>query len=246
MDNIKIKNCFNILQKYNLWNDDKKILIKNIIKNSVKYHPDKGGDPEIFKSIFDCKDFLNTDFEYFKQVIYGTSQSDLDSQSDSDSDYDPDESTKKTKNKKTQKKKQKEHSNINKEKFNSKECNAWLLKELIQFCKLININSKGTKKVLCNRLNDYFNPPYDKATDEDKPEPENTDEDLPETTENKTRTTDENKPVLDKKIYEDEKKRRSEFDNYISELIKTENEKRKVFDERYTEILGNVFKNMKI
>jgi hypothetical protein len=226
MDNIKIKNCFNILQKYNLWNDDKKILIKNIIKNSVKYHPDKGGDPEIFKSIFDCKDFLNSDFEYFKQVVYDTHDSDSEYKSDSDSDYTENKSTK---NKKTQKKKQKEHSNINKEKFNSKECNAWLLKELVQFCKLININSKGTKKVLCNRLNDFFNPPYEQPNTEDLSETENKE------TENK-----------ETKIYEDEKKRRAEFDNYISELIKAENEKRRVFDEMYTDILGDIFTSLKI
>jgi hypothetical protein len=42
-NDIDIKKCYGLLQKYNIWNDDYNILRKNFKLFALKNHPDKGG-----------------------------------------------------------------------------------------------------------------------------------------------------------------------------------------------------------
>jgi len=65
---IKIKECYNIFNKYHVWSDDENTFKSNFKRFSLVTHPDKGGDAEIFKSVSSCRDILLNDFNKFKEI----------------------------------------------------------------------------------------------------------------------------------------------------------------------------------
>lgn len=239
------KECYDILLKNNIWDDDLIILKKNLKKFALKNHPDKGGKKEVFQSVYDCKDLLEKDFEKFKQIAKG-----IDSEEDtwsysSGSEYDPSETPKaKSKSKakskaKSTPKKQYTYTDIDFDTFIGKDClsrKGWLLYELVSFCKILGLDSTGTKKVLCNRLYKFFN----KQKKETKTESE------PEESEMKKETDKQKEAEKENDDYKRELKRRKEFDDYIKELIEKENIRRKIFDENIVNKLNVDFEKFNI
>jgi hypothetical protein len=159
----EIKKCYDLLKKNNVWNDDYDILRKNFKIFALKNHPDKGGIKEIFQAVSSCKDILDNDFTYFKNVINNKSYNYneeliYDGDDSADEDYIPKSKPKKTKSK--PKYKSKTYTHIDFETFIKKDCKGgrggWLLNELRNFCNILGIENKGTKGELCDRLSKYF------------------------------------------------------------------------------------------
>jgi hypothetical protein len=168
-----IKKCYDLLKQNNVWDDDYDILRKNFKMFALKNHPDKGGIKEVFQSVSSCKDILDNDFGYFKDVInkksYNYNEESVndtyydDGDNSADEDYSPKKSPKKSKSKKSKKSKSKEHNvytHIDFETFVKKDCKGgrggWLINELRNFCNILGISSKGTKEELCENLSKYF------------------------------------------------------------------------------------------
>jgi hypothetical protein len=165
----EIKKCFSLLKQHNVWDDDYNMLRKNFKTFALKNHPDKGGVKELFQSVSSCKDILDNDFRYFKEIAnkqmdnYNYNEETVnmyydDGDNSQDEDYVPyTKSSKKSKKKKSTKQK---YTNIDFETFIKKDCKGgrggWLITELRNFCKILGINDKGTKGELCERLSSYF------------------------------------------------------------------------------------------
>jgi hypothetical protein len=163
-NDIDIKKCYGLLQKYNIWNDDYNILRKNFKLFALKNHPDKGGINEVFQSVSSCKDILDDDFNYFKSVAtnpekYKYNEEVLEEyDNSSDDDYNPDIKSKKSTTSKTSK--FNTYTYVDFEMFIKKDCKGgrggWLVNELRNFCDILGINNKGKKEELCERLSKYF------------------------------------------------------------------------------------------
>jgi hypothetical protein len=165
---IDIKKCYGLLQKYNIWSDDYNILRKNFKLFALKNHPDKSGVKEVFQSVSSCKDILDDDFNYFKDIanksdVYDYNEEkvtydyDYDFDDSSDEDFNP---TIKPKAKSNSKAKVPKYTYIDFETFVKKECTGgrggWLSEELRNFCTILGLNNKGKKEELCKRLSTYF------------------------------------------------------------------------------------------
>lgn len=176
-----IKKCYDLLKKNNVWNDDYDVLRKNFKMFALKNHPDKGGAKEVFQAVSACKDILDSDFIYFKNVISKNSDSynyneepiydTYYDDNSADEDYVP--SPKKSKTKKSTKSKTKSstvYTHIDFETFIKKDCKGgrggWLLNELRNFCDILGIDNKGKKEELCEKLNKYFEDIDSKKTKE--------------------------------------------------------------------------------
>lgn len=166
MSNIDIKKCYKLLKDNDIWDDDYDVLRKKFKVFALKNHPDKGGVEEIFKAVSTCKDTLDDDFEYFKNVavndyVYNEEQVIYDNEYDfddsNDEDYNPNVKSKK---KQSKTKKSKQHTHVDFETFIKKECKGgkggWLVTELRNFCNILGLKHTGSKSELCKRLNDYF------------------------------------------------------------------------------------------
>ena len=167
---IDIKKCYGVLQKYNIWSDDYNVLRKNFKLFALKNHPDKGGAKEVFQSVASCKDILDDDFNYFKDIaskvdVYDYNEEkvtydyDYDFDDSSDEDFNPNIKSK-TKSKSKSKNKVPKYTYVDFETFIKKECTSgrggWLVEELRNFCTILGLNSKGKKEELCRRLSTYF------------------------------------------------------------------------------------------
>ena len=171
-----IKKCYNLLKENNVWNDDYDTLRKNFKLFALKNHPDKGGIKEVFQAVSSCKDILDNDFNYFKEVIEQKSYTskyneepvyDTYYDDSADEDYTPNakksntKKSKKAQKTKTQTKtKESTYTHIDFETFVKKDCKGgrggWLLSELKNFCNILGIDHKGTKEELCEKLSKYF------------------------------------------------------------------------------------------
>jgi hypothetical protein len=171
-NDIDIKKCYGLLQKYNIWSDDYNVLRKNFKLFALKNHPDKGGVEEVFQSVSSCKDILDDDFNYFKDIanksdVYDYNEEkvtydyEYDFDDSSDEDFNPKTKSKtKSKAKSTSKAKVPKYTYIDFETFVKKECTGgrggWLVEELRNFCSILGLNNKGKKEELCKRLSTYF------------------------------------------------------------------------------------------
>lgn len=163
-----IKKCYDLLKQNDVWNDDYDVLRKNFKLFALKNHPDKGGVKEVFQAVSSCKDILDNDFTYFKDVVnkkssipsYKYNEDNIyDTYDDSgDEDYSP-KSKPKSQTKKS-KSKTKNYTHIDFETFIKKDCKGgrggWLLNELRTFCNILGIDHIGKKEELCERLSKYF------------------------------------------------------------------------------------------
>lgn len=168
-NDIDIKKCYGLLKQYNIWNDDYNVLRKNFKLFVLKNHPDKGGVKEVFQSVSSCKDILDDDFNYFKDIANKSDVYDYNEEKVTyDYDYDFDNSRdedfnsnikSKTKSKANSKAKVPKYTYIDFETFVKKECTGsggWLSEELRNFCTILGLNNKGKKEELCKRLSTYF------------------------------------------------------------------------------------------
>jgi hypothetical protein len=178
-----IKKCYDLLKQNDIWNDDYDVLRKNFKLFALKNHPDKGGVKEVFQAVSSCKDILDNDFTYFKDVVkkssYNYNEEHVDDNyydDSADEDYSP-KPTPKSKTKKSKSKTNK-YTYIDFETFIKKDCKGgrggWLLNELRNFCNILGINHNGKKEELCERLRKYFenikvkktNPQYEEINKE--------------------------------------------------------------------------------
>jgi hypothetical protein len=214
---IDIKKCYRILEKYNIWNDDYNVLSKNFKLFALKNHPDKGGINEVFQAISSCKDILDDNFNYFKDIVnrsckYDYNEEkvtyDYDYEFDDSSDEDFNTSVKpQTKSNAKSNSKIPRYTYIDFETFIKNECiggvGGWLIDELRNFCNILGLNNKGKKKELCKRISSYF----------ESINPINEDIVKQKKSHEMTTTIDMQKDILEKVYKEQQRIRKEEINN---------------------------------
>jgi hypothetical protein len=139
----KEKSCFNVLKKYNIYDDDFKTIIKNFKRFALKHHPDRNDNIDIggvFTSVNGCYEYFLTEksFINFKKIIYKYEN--------------------KSKNKSNTKEDITSYDNFVKKPCEGRNNGSWVVEQLKKFCDLlgIEISSKDNKQNICKKIKEYF------------------------------------------------------------------------------------------